>query len=66
MLETAEAARLFLPLLNILAIKVRKWGSPNDHDMSGVLSEFSTFDYDDHEEFQIAGEKLLHVLLSCF
>ena len=63
-LETAEAARLFLPLLNILAIKVRKWGSPNDHDMSGVLSEFSTFDYDDHEEFQIAGEKLLRILLS--
>ena len=53
-----------LPLLNILAIKVRKWGSPNDHDMSGVLSEFSTFDYDDHEEFQIAGEKLLRILLS--
>ncbi len=45
-------------LLQVLTIKLRKWGSPHENDRSGVVGSFSVMDYDDHEGFQIASGKI--------
>lgn len=57
-LSSPHALPLRGALLHILTIKLRKWGSPDDSDRSGLVSAFSVFDYDDHEAFLVAYGKI--------
>ena len=57
-LESQEAARRFPALLKILSVKLRKWGSPDEQDVSGVVSNYSVVEFDDHEAFQVEAGKM--------
>ena len=57
-LDSSKVGQMYPRLFNILLTKLRKWGSPNEHDTSGQLSLYSTIDYDDHEAFQVEAGKM--------
>ena len=57
-LQSHHVVVLREPLLRILTIKLRKWGSPDDNDRSGLVSEYGVLDYDDHEAFLVAHGKI--------
>ena len=57
-LESTEVKSIIPALFNILSIKLRKWGSPDVSDCSGIVSQFSLLEFDDHEAYQVEAGKM--------